>query len=108
MLLLKTGLLFVLTAVAEIVGCWFPYLVLREHKSPWLLLPGLFSLMIFAWLLTFHPTGAGRTYAAYGGVYICVALGWLRIVEGIVLTRWDIAGGLVALAGMLIIVCQPS
>lgn len=108
MLLLKTGLLFILTAVAEIAGCWFPYLVLREHKSHWLLLPGALCLIIFAWLLTLHPAAAGRTYAAYGGVYICVALAWLRIVEGISLTRWDIAGGVVALAGMLIIVCQPT
>ncbi|ARU93351.1 YnfA family protein [Tatumella citrea] len=108
MLLLKTGLLFILTAVAEIAGCWFPYLVLREHKSHWLLLPGALCLIIFAWLLTLNPAAAGRTYAAYGGVYICVALAWLRIVEGISLTRWDIAGGVVALAGMLIIVCQPT
>lgn len=107
-MLLKTALLFVFTAIAEIAGCYLPYLVLREHKSHWLLIPGAISLVIFAWLLTFHPAAAGRTYAAYGGVYICVALAWLRVVEGIVLTRWDIAGAMVALAGMIIIVCQPS
>ena len=106
--MLKTAMLFVLTAIAEIVGCYLPYLVLREHKSHWLLLPGALSLMVFAWLLTFHPAAAGRTYAAYGGVYIGVALVWLRVIEGITLTRWDIAGASVALAGMIIIVCQPS
>ncbi|WP_029687358.1 YnfA family protein [Tatumella saanichensis] len=106
--MLKVLLLFVVTALAEIIGCYLPYLVLREQKSAWLLLPGALSLMLFAWLLTLHPAAAGRTYAAYGGVYICVALCWLTAVEGIALTRWDVTGAVVALAGILIILCQPG
>jgi small multidrug resistance family-3 protein len=105
--LLKTTALFVLTAVAEILGCYLPWLVLRAEGAPWLLLPGALSLMTFAWLLTLHPTAAGRTYAAYGGMYICVALFWLWRVEGIRPTAWDVAGALIALVGMAIIVLQP-
>ena len=75
MLILKTFALFVITAVAEIVGCYLPYLWLRKNGSPWLLIPALLSLALFAWLLTLHPTAAGRVYAAYGGVYICVEIG---------------------------------
>lgn len=71
------------------------------------MLPATLSLTLFAWLLTFHPSAAGRTYAAYGGVYIAVALGWLRVVEGVSLTRWDFAGAAVALVGMAIIALQP-
>jgi small multidrug resistance family-3 protein len=59
-------------------------------------------------LLTFHPSAAGRTYAAYGGVYIVVALAWLRLVEEIPLTRWDVAGATVTLIGMAIIALQPG
>ena len=66
----KTALLFVLTALVEIVGCFLPYLWLRKAGSAWLLLPAAASLALFAWLLTLHPTSAGRTYAAYGGVYV--------------------------------------
>jgi small multidrug resistance family-3 protein len=55
-------------------------------------------------MLTLHPAAAGRVYAAYGGVYIGVALLWLRQVERVPLTRWDIAGALVAIFGMSIIV----
>lgn len=102
--LFRTGLLFVITAIAEILGCYLPYLWLRKGSSAWLLLPGFVSLAAFAWLLSLHPTGAARTYAAYGGVYIVVALAWLRLVEGQSLTRWDVAGSLVALLGMAIIV----
>nr|WP_216619753.1 YnfA family protein [Myxococcus xanthus] len=99
--------LFVVTAVAEVVGCYLPYLWLRQGKSPLLLVPAAGSLAVFAWLLTLHPTGAARTYAAYGGVYIAVALVWLWLVEGERPTTWDLVGALVAILGMAIIVLGP-
>jgi len=99
--------LFALTAVAEIVGCYLPWLVLRQGRSAWWLVPAAASLAAFAWLLTLHPTAAGRTYAAYGGMYIAVALLWLRFVDGVVLTRWDVAGATIALVGMAVIAMQP-
>jgi len=102
--ILKALALFAITAVAEIVGCYFPYLWLRQSGSPWLILPACVSLALFAWLLTLHPAAAGRVYAAYGGVYVMVAIGWLWKVEGIAPTRWDITGAAVILAGMSIIV----
>ena len=74
---MATLLLFMVTAVAEIVGCYLPYLWLKRDGNPWLLAPAAASLAMFAWLLTLHPTAAGRTYAAYGGVYVTIALGWL-------------------------------
>lgn len=98
--MLRIALLFVLAAVAEIVGCYLPYLWLREGRSPLLLIPAAVSLALFAWLLTLHPTAAGRVYAAYGAVYVSVALVWLRIVEGVPLTLRDFVGAAVVLAGM--------
>jgi len=104
----KTAGLFMLTAVAEIIGCYLPYLWLRQDKSAWLLIPAALSLTLFAWLLTLHPFAAGRTYAAYGGIYVAVALLWLRLVEQVELTRWDVIGAAVTIAGMAIIVLQPQ
>ena len=104
---LKTLGLFLVTAIAEIVGCYLPYLWLREGKTVWLLLPGIISLVIFAWLLSLHPTAAGRVYAAYGGVYIFVAIFWLWGVDGIRPTGWDLLGATVALIGMAIILFAP-
>ncbi|WP_437617159.1 YnfA family protein [Sorangium sp. So ce834] len=104
MTLLRARGLFVITALAEIVGCYLPYLWLRQGKSALLLLPASASLVAFAWLLTLHPTGAGRTYAAYGGIYVLVSLLWLWVIEGQRPTRWDILGGAVTIAGMAIIV----
>lgn len=104
---LRVSLLFAVTALAEILGCYLPWLVLREGRSPLLLIPAALSLALFAWLLTLHPTAAARTYAAYGGVYVAAALLWLWLVDGVTPTAWDLAGVGVALTGMAIIVLQP-
>ncbi len=107
MTLIKVALLFALTACAEIVGCYLPYLWLKENKPAWLLIPAAISLACFAWLLSLHPLhlgAAARTYAAYGGVYIAVALLWLWLVEDQRPTRWDIIGATVCIIGMGIIV----
>ncbi|WP_425316082.1 YnfA family protein [Stutzerimonas chloritidismutans] len=105
--MLNTLGLFVITAIAEIVGCYLPYLWLKQGKSIWLLLPAALSLALFAWLLSLHPTAAGRVYAAYGGVYVGVALVWLWLVDGVRPTWWDLLGCAVAMLGMTIIMFAP-
>ena len=107
MLELKTLALFFITAIAEILGCYLPYLWLRQDKSAWLLVPAALSLALFAWLLSLHPAAAGRVYAAYGGVYIFVAIFWLWTIDGIRPTLWDLVGATIALAGMAIIMFAP-
>ena len=104
---MTTFLLFVLTAITEIVGCYLPYLWLRKGGSAWLLLPAAASLALFAWLLTLHPTAAGRVYAAYGGVYVTVAIAWLWWVEAVRPTRWDLLGAGLCLLGMAVIMFSP-
>ncbi len=106
--LLRLSLLFALTAVAEIVGCYLPWLVVKQGRPLYLLIPAAVSLALFAWLLTLHPSAAGRTYAAYGGMYIAVALLWLRFVDGVALTPWDVAGASIALVGMAAIALQSA
>jgi len=101
---LTTTLLFFATALAEIIGCFLPWLWLKKNASAWLLLPAGVSLMVFVWLLTLHPAASGRVYAAYGGVYVVTALLWLRIVDGVKLSTYDWVGAAVAFCGMLIIV----
>jgi small multidrug resistance family-3 protein len=104
---MTTLLLFLATALAEITGCYLPWLWLRRDGSPWLLLPAAASLALFAWLLTLHPAASGRVYAAYGGVYIAVALGWLWAVDGVRPTRWDVLGAGLCLCGMAVIMFAP-
>jgi len=101
--LLKILGLFIATALAEIVGCYLPYLWLKQDKPAWLLVPAALSLAAFVWLLTLHPHAAGRVYAAYGGVYITVALMWLWAVDAVRPSVTDWVGVSVCLLGMSII-----
>jgi small multidrug resistance family-3 protein len=105
--IIATASLFALTAIAEILGCYLPYLWLRHNKPAWLLIPAAVSLAVFSWLLTLHPEAAGRTYAAYGGVYVTIALAWLWLVDGVRPARWDYLGVALCLAGMAVIMFAP-
>jgi small multidrug resistance family-3 protein len=107
-LVLKTFGLFAITALAEIVGCYLPYLWLKQGYSIWLLIPAVLSLALFVWLLTLHPQAAGRVYAAYGGVYIVTALLWLWVVESIRPAITDLLGAILCLIGVFIIMFGSS
>lgn len=103
-----TALAYVGAALAEIAGCFAFWAWLRMGKSIWWLLPGVGSLIVFAWLLTLVDTDhAGRAFAAYGGVYITAAVLWLWVVEGMRPDRWDLIGTTVCLAGAAIILFGP-
>jgi small multidrug resistance family-3 protein len=100
--------LFIPAALAEIAGCFAVWAVLRLGRSAWWLLPGLASLAIFAVLLTRVEAGfAGRTYAAYGGVYIAASLGWMWAVEGARPDRFDLVGAGLCIAGAAVILLAP-
>ncbi|WP_261765976.1 YnfA family protein [Acetobacter oeni] len=103
-----TILIYTAAALAEIGGCYSFRIYLREGRTPLWLVPGCASLVLFARLLTLIDTNAaGRAYAAYGGIYITVALIWLRAVDGVHPDRADIAGVLLSLAGAAIILPAP-
>ena len=106
--IISTFALFIVTALMEILGCYFPYLILNQGKSHWYWIPTVLALAAFVWLLTLHPAASGRIYAAYGGIYIFSALLWLRFVDQVDLTRWDIIGGVVVLVGAALIILQPQ
>ena len=105
---LLTGLIFGLAAVTEIGGSYAFWAWLRMDKSAILILPGLLSLAVFAFLLTCIDSAfAGRAYAAYGGVYIVGSLIWLRLVEDKIPDRWDLMGGAICLIGASLILFGP-
>ena len=100
--------IYIVTAVAEIGGCFAFWAWLRLGKSVYWVLPGLISLVVFAFLLTrIEADFAGRAYAAYGGVYISASLLWLWIIEGQYPDKWDILGGIICLVGTAVILFGP-
>jgi small multidrug resistance family-3 protein len=107
MRLLGTTALFLATAVAELVGCYLPLLWLTHRAPVWVLFPAAASLALFVWLLTRHPTSAGRVYAAYGGVYVATAVLWLWLVDGVRPTVHDLVGSAIAVVGMSVIMFSP-
>ncbi len=103
-----TALIYIAAALAEIAGCFAFWVWLRLGKSIWWILPGTASLLLFAYLLTLVPSeAAGRTFAAYGGVYIVASLAWLWAVEGVRPDRWDISGAALCLIGAAVILFGP-
>ena len=101
-------LAYIGAAVAEIAGCFAFWAWLRLGKPVWLVIPGVLSLVVFAYLLTLVPVGAaGRAYAAYGGIYIVASIFWLRAIENVSPDRWDVIGASVCLIGTAIILFGP-
>ena len=105
---MKLALIYPLAALAEIGGCFAFWAWLKLDRSPVWLVPGVFSLIAFAWLLTLVPAdAAGRAFAAYGGVYIVASLVWMALVEKTTPDRWDVNGGAVCPIGAAIILFGP-
>jgi small multidrug resistance family-3 protein len=105
---MQTGLAYIGAAFAEIGGCFAFWAWLRLGKPVWWLLPGVVSLIAFAYLLTrVDADAAGRAYAAYGGVYIAASVFWLWVIEGVRPDRWDATGSVICLAGAAIILLGP-
>ena len=103
-MLARTLFFYAIAAAAEIGGCYAAWAWLRLGRSAWWLLPGVASLLVFAYALTRIDTAfAGRAYAAYGGVYIAASLLWLWAVEGARPDRFDLLGAALCLVGAAII-----
>jgi small multidrug resistance family-3 protein len=106
--LLMTCLVFAMAALFEIAGCFAFWAWWRLDKSPLWLVPGVASLIGFAFLLTLADVdAAGRAYAAYGGIYISASLLWLWVAEGVRPDRWDMVGAAICLVGATVILAAP-
>lgn len=99
--------LYILAAFAEIAGCFAVWNWWRGASGLWLI-PGALALAAFATLLAMTPPShAGRSFAAYGGVYIASSLIWMWAVERSRPDLWDLAGAMLALIGAALILFAP-
>ena len=105
---MKSLILYIAAAGAEIAGCFAFWAWLKVGKSGLWLIPGVAALVLFAFLLTrIDNLFAGRAFAAYGGVYIAASLVWLWAVEGARPDRWDAIGAVICLIGAAVILFGP-
>ena len=99
--------LYALAALAEIAGCFAVWSWWRGASALWLI-PGALALAVFAVALALTPPShAGRSFAAYAGVYLLASVAWLWLVERTRPDLWDLAGGALALAGAAVILWAP-
>lgn len=98
---------FMLAALAEIGGGYLVWLWLREGRSVFLGLAGFLVLALYGVIPTLQPAGFGRVYAAYGGIFIVLSVLWGWGVDQMRPDRWDVIGGLVSVAGALLIMFGP-
>jgi small multidrug resistance family-3 protein len=68
---------------------------------------GGFILFAYGIVPTFQPSHFHRTYAAYGGIFIAMALVWSWIFQGMVPDKFDIIGAVISLIGVVIIFYMP-
>ncbi|MBE3015092.1 YnfA family protein [Microbispora sp. NEAU-D428] len=108
MTVIRSLLLFVLAALAEIGGAWLVWQGVREQRGLLWIGGGVIALGLYGLVATLQPdANFGRILAAYGGVFVAGSLAWGMLVDGFRPDRWDVIGALVCLAGVLIIMYAP-
>ncbi|MEP2669182.1 MAG: YnfA family protein [Cyclobacteriaceae bacterium] len=106
-IIVKSLGIFILAGLCEIGGGYMVWLSLREGKPWWVGVLGGLILIGYGVVATWQPAHFGRVYAAYGGIFIVMAILWGWKIDGIVPDRYDLIGGTIALIGMLIIMYAP-
>ncbi len=106
-LILSTFGLFVIAALFEIGGGYLVWLWLRERKRVSLGLIGGVILFIYGIIPTLQPSNFGRIYAAYGGIFVIMAIIWGLIIDKKSPDRYEIIGGTIVLVGAAVIFYSP-
>ena len=108
MTVLRSVLLFVLAAVAEIGGAWLVWQGVREHRGWVWIGAGVVALGLYGFVATLQPdANFGRILSAYGGVFVAGSLAWCMVLDGFRPDRYDVAGALLCLVGVTVIMYAP-
>ena len=108
MTVLRSILLFVVAALAEIGGAWLVWQGIREHRGLAFVGTGILALGIYGFVATLQPDPHfGRILAAYGGVFVVGSLAWGILVDGFRPDRYDLVGATLCLAGVAVIMYAP-
>ncbi|HEX8377476.1 MAG TPA: YnfA family protein [Pedobacter sp.] len=105
--IIRSLTLFIFTGLFEIVGGYLIWLWLKEDKPIWYGVLGSIILTLYGVLATWKTASFGRVYAAYGGVFIVLALLWSWQLDHFKPDKYDVIGALIALIGVCIIIYMP-
>lgn len=108
MTVLRSVLLFIVAALAEIGGAWLVWQGVREQRGLVWIGAGVLALGAYGFVATLQPDpNFGRILAAYGGVFVAGSLAWGMVVDGFRPDRFDVLGATVCLAGVAVIMYAP-
>ncbi|MGH3318822.1 MAG: YnfA family protein [Streptosporangiaceae bacterium] len=108
MIVVRSLLLFVVAALAEIGGAWLVWQGVREHRGWLWILGGVLALGAYGFVATLQPHAHfGRILAAYGGIFVAGSLAWGMVMDGFRPDRWDVLGSVICLAGVAVIMYAP-
>ncbi|WP_427893668.1 YnfA family protein [Kribbella sp. GL6] len=108
MTVLRSILLFVLAAIAEIGGAWLIWQGWREHRGVLWIAAGIVALGAYGFVATFQPDpNFGRILAAYGGIFVAGSLAWGMLVDHFKPDRYDLTGAAICLLGVAVIMYAP-
>ncbi|MBJ8340824.1 YnfA family protein [Antrihabitans sp. YC3-6] len=108
MTVLRSIVLFVLAAIAEIGGAWLIWQGVREHRGWMWIGTGVIALGVYGFVATLQPdANFGRILAAYGGIFVAGSLVWGMVLDGFRPDRWDITGAVICLIGVTVIMYAP-
>ncbi|MBC8993851.1 MULTISPECIES: YnfA family protein [Micromonospora] len=108
MTVVRSILLFLLAALAEIGGAWLVWQGWRENRGLLWVAAGVIALGAYGFVATFQPDpNFGRILAAYGGVFVAGSLAWGMVVDKFRPDRYDLAGAAICLVGVAIIMYAP-
>ena len=103
----KSLAFFIIAGFFEIGGGYMGWLWLREGKGFEFAILGAIMLILYGIIPTFQPATFGRTYAAYGGIFIALSVLWGWKIDNVVPDQFDIIGACIALVGVFIIMYWP-
>ena len=108
MTVLRSVLLFVVAAIAEIGGAWLVWQGWREHRGVLWIAGGIVALGAYGFVATFQPDpNFGRILAAYGGIFVAGSLAWGVLADDFKPDRYDLAGATLCLLGVAVIMYAP-
>jgi len=108
MSIVRSLVLFVLAALAEIGGAWLVWQGWREHRGVLWIAGGIAALGAYGFVATFQPEAHfGRILAAYGGIFVAGSLAWGVVVDRFRPDRYDLIGAALCLAGVAVIMYAP-
>jgi small multidrug resistance family-3 protein len=107
-MVVRSVLLFILAAIAEIGGAYLVWQGVREGKGAWLAVLGGMALVAYGLIATLQPdNNFGRVLAAYGGVFVAGSLAWGVVFDGFRPDRYDLIGAVACLIGVGVIMYGP-